>query len=687
MARHARNPKHKRHGGMAGGRRGDAPVLVGTLQVHGKSATVETPEGSYPVARSGVREAMGDDTVAVTISRRGRERFAHVQHVVERAITSFLGVYERLEPLGVVRPLDARVHHDFFVLPEDASPQRLQAAEGDVVRARIVEYPQRGGAGVVTLDARVGAGAELDLGVEAVIASAGIATQFPPQALEQAAQVHVDVPAALAQQPQRRDLRGELCVTVDPADARDFDDAVAAEPLPQGGWRLAVHIADVSHYVPWGTPLDSAARERGCSVYLADRVVPMLPEELSNDACSLNPQADRLAMTVLMELDAAAQLRRAEVFPSAIRSSARLSYDEVDALLQGGVQAASITPPIADMLRELAAIARLRTRARYARGAIDFASAEAKVALDATGAPIGVRVRAKTAATSLIEEAMLLANEAVAAELSAEEVESCYRVHEQPSPDDLAATIPTLQELGLVAGQQQAERIVAGDPFAIRAVLEQAAGTPAEELANALLLRAMKQAVYLPHNSGHYALGARAYCHFTSPIRRYPDLMVHRALKRRAGMPEAGAAMPDRRAQVQQENALPQICRSSSEAERVAERAERDSTKVKMAELYGKHLGEAFAGTVSGVGTFGLFVRLDGTTAEGRVMRRDLGFERYHFDEGRMELVGEESGTRWGLGRKLAVRVEGTDPLRGWIDLALADGTEPQGPNLLVGIR
>ena len=687
MARHARNPKHKRHGGMAGGRRGDAPVLVGTLQVHGKSATVETPEGSFPVARGGVREAMGGDTVAVTVSRRGRERFAHVQHVVERATTSFLGVYERLEPLGVVRPLDARVHHDFFVLPEDSSPERLHAAEGDVVRARIVEYPQRGGAGVVTLDARVGAGAELDLGVEAVIASAGIDTQFSPQALEQAAQVTVDVPAALASQPQRRDLREELCVTVDPADARDFDDAVAAVALPQGGWRLSVHIADVSHYVPWGTPLDTAARGRGCSVYLADRVVPMLPEELSNDACSLNPHADRLAMSVVMELDAGAQLRHAEAFPSAIRSSARLSYDEVDALLRGESPAEAITEPVAALLRELHAIAELRIRARYARGAIDFASAEAKVALDEDGTPVGVRVRSKTAATSLIEEAMLLANEAVAAELAAEDTETCYRVHEQPSPDDLAATIPTLQELGLVTGQAQAERIVAGDPFAIRAVLEQAAGTPSAELANALLLRAMKQAIYLPHNDGHYALGARAYCHFTSPIRRYPDLMVHRALKRRAGMQEAGAAMPDRRAQVQQENALPQICRSSSVAERVAERAERDSTKVKMAELYGKHLGEAFSGTVSGVGSFGLYVRLDDTTAEGRVMRRDLGYERFHFDEGRMELVGEESGNRWGLGRRMAVRVEGVDAMRGWIDLVPADGTEPQGPKLLVGIR
>ena len=275
---------------------------------------------------------------------------------------------------------------------------------------------------------------------------------------------------------------------------------------------------------------------------------------------------------------------------------------------------------------------------------------------------------------------MLVANGAVAKQLADAEVETCYRVHEQPSPEALAQTLPVLEGLGLVGGRA-AERLVAGEPSAIRGVLAQAHGTPNEELVNAVLLRAMQRADYRPQNLGHYALGADAYCHFTSPIRRYPDLMVHRALKA-----QLGEAVQPRVAHAQIEQ-LPQICRTSSDAERVAEAAERDSQKLKMAELYAAHEGEAFSGVVSGVASFGVFVRLDGTGAEGRIERRDLGFERFSYDDARMTLTGEETGGAWTLGRRVAVRVDSCDPSRGYIDLLLADGSEKQGPNLVLGIR
>ncbi len=671
--------------------------MEGTIRVVRPGvAEVACAEGTFPVARGGIREAMDSDRVRVSLTSRAGRQMVVVQGVIERATSSFLGTFHALDPLGVVVALDRRMQHDFFVTPDDASAERLGVGEGDVVVARVLEYPTRHSAGVVTVDARRGSAEELDLAVESIVASSGLATEFPEAALSEADALLDDVAETIARETGRRDLRGAVTLTVDPTDARDFDDAVSARRTDDG-FELEVHIADVQHYVAPGGAIDNEARRRTCSTYLVDRVIPMLPERLSCDLCSLRPGVDRLTMSVALALDERGELTGAEAFPAAIRSRARLDYDTVDALLSGEVDdlalpvacdaaadpeadpddaaeaEKSLALAVADTLRVLDEVARLRAKVRAGRGAIDFDTREAKVVLDESGAPTGVRVREKTRATSLIEEAMLLANEAVAGMLAAAEAPAAFRVHERPAPDDLAATLPILGELGVCRGRRR-DAIVAGDPHAIRAALADARGTAGEFLVNLVLLRAQKRAVYLPRNDGHYALGAKAYCHFTSPIRRYPDLIVHRALKRRAGMQEADAAMPDRRAQVQQENALPQICRSSSVAERVAERAERDSTKVKMAELYRERIGESFSGVVVGCERFGLFVMLDDTCAEGLVPTRALGDEWFYFDESRLMLIGEESGRSWQPGKRVAVTVTGANPARGQIDFALADG-------------
>ena len=653
-----------RRRGRSGGPRGRARTITGTLVVSRPGAGyVETPEGTFDLARHGQREAMNGDEVEVAlVEQRGMRPRAVVRSVTSRAVETFLGRFAPAGPLGAVTPLDARIGHDFFVVPEDPSPERLGVAEGDVVIARITEYPTRKSAAVVTLERRVGSADELDLNVEAVIASFGLPGEFPPAALAQAEGIEARVAEELAANPSRLDLRGELCVTVDPADARDFDDAVSARRLAGGGYELGVHIADVSHYVGVDTPIDNEAKRRTCSAYLVDRVIPMLPERLSNDVCSLRPGEDRLAMSVVMRLDERGNVRGARMARSAIRSAARLDYDTVDEVLLG--RAAAPTDEIGELLRTLDEIRGLRERVRHERGAVDFETVEARVVLDEAGAPTGVSVRRRTRATGLIEEAMLLANECVAGRLAEREAPAAYRVHERPIEEDLRATVQPLRELGLLDGETTSG-LLAGDPFAIQRVLERAQGTDGGPLASALLLRAQRRAVYLPVNEGHYALGAPAYCHFTSPIRRYPDVLVHRAL---------GALIDGRidgREMREQARALPQLCRTCSERERAADAASRASQKVKMAELYSSRIGERLAGVVSGCERFGLFVTLDETYAEGLVPIRALGDEWFTYDEARMCLTGEESGERWGLGRRVTVEVTGVNVARGQIDLAL----------------
>ena len=688
--------RHSKNGRRGPARSRRLPGLTGTVRVYDARAEVETAEGVYRLGSRSMREAMPGDRVYVSLHRgKGGARRAVVEHVIDRAVVAIVGVFEPAGPLGAVRPLDVRIKQDFFVLPADDSPRRLGVEPGDIVSARIVDYPSRTESGVVTLERRIGDANEPSLGIECVMARYGLVDGYPQAAVDEAASLAVDVEGALAD-PLRRDIRDRFVITIDPVDARDFDDAISVARTVRGGWMLGVHIADVSHYVDWGSAIDLEARRRSTSVYLADRVLPMLPERLCNDLCSLRPDEDRLAFTVDIELDAQGRVRTYDPYPSAIRSRVRMDYGAADALLREGepdgaaldaaargraelaVEAARANGvDLRAFLRNADALARARREIRRKRGSIDFDTPEVHVLLDGAGMPVDIVTRERTAATSLVEEAMLLANECVAEFLADRDLVSAYRVHEDPSPDSLASAAKTLTELGAVEGGLAAG-IMLGDPRAINAVVEDAAGTAFAPQVNALLLRAQQRAVYKSHNEGHYALGARAYCHFTSPIRRYPDLIVHRVLKvalakHELGKKEALVRAPRLTGKGPQalEAICPQLCRQASDNERAADAAANASQKVKVAQLYASRIGERDTGTVSWISDLGAFVRLDATGAEGLVRMNALGAEWWDFDDVRLTLTGESTGTRVGLGCRVVVEVASVNVLRGHLDLKL----------------
>lgn len=688
--------RHSKNGRRGPARSRRLPGLTGTVRVYDARAEVETAEGVYRLGSRSMREAMPGDRVYVSLHRgKGGARRAVVEHVIDRAVAAIVGVFEPAGPLGAVRPLDTRIKQDFFVLPADDSPRRLGVEPGDIVSARIVDYPSRTESGVVTLERRIGDANEPSLGIECVMARYGLVDGYPQAAVDEAASLAVDVEGALAD-PLRRDIRDRFVITIDPVDARDFDDAISVARTVRGGWMLGVHIADVSHYVDWGSAIDLEARRRSTSVYLADRVLPMLPERLCNDLCSLRPDEDRLAFTVDIELDAQGRVRTYEPYPSVIRSRVRMDYGAADALLREGdpdgaaldaaargraelaVEAARANGvDLRAFLRNADALARARREIRRKRGSIDFDTPEVHVLLDEAGMPVDIVTRERTAATSLVEEAMLLANECVAEFLADRDLVSAYRVHEDPSPDSLASAAKTLTELGAVEGGLAAG-IMLGDPRAINAAVEDAAGTAFAPQVNALLLRAQQRAVYKSHNEGHYALGARAYCHFTSPIRRYPDLIAHRVLKvalvkHELGKKEALVRAPRLTGKGPQalEAICPQLCRQASDNERAADAAANASQKVKVAQLYASRIGERDTGTVSWISDLGAFVRLDATGAEGLVRMNALGAEWWDFDDVRLTLTGESTGTRVGLGCRVVVEVASVNVLRGHLDLKL----------------
>jgi len=610
------------------------------------------------VSAVNMKEALHGDRVVARVERvtaKGPE--GRIIRVLERSLQRLVGRYEDDGRFGGhVIPFDRRVLHELFIPPEFSAG----AAPGQMVSAEITRPPTatRNPSGRV-LEV-LGRLEEPGVDLKVVMSKYGLPDSFPAEVEAEAERVPREVRAKEVE--GRTDFRSWPTVTVDPETARDHDDAISLERLPNGHWRLGVHIADVAHYVPEGSPLDQEAYLRGTSVYFPDRVVPMLPEHLSSHICSLVEGEDRLTQSAVLELDGRGKVRKAEFHDGVIRSDARMSYQQVQAIVGGDASLRERFAPLVRQLEHMDELAKLMRKRRYERGSLDFDLPEPKLVLGASGEMTGIVATERLDSMRVIEEFMLAANEAVAGRLHRAGAGALYRIHERPDPE----RVEEFTELAASFGYRIPGDLEDVRPEDFQLVLRQIEGKPEEKLISYLLLRTMKLARYHEENLGHFGLAADMYAHFTSPIRRYPDLVAHRALRalRRGGDPGAQPGFLQ---------ALPEMGRHLSDMERRATDAERELVEWKKVRFMADKLGDAFAGYVTGVQAFGLFVELEEVYVQGLVHVSSMSDDYYRFDERAHTLTGENTGKSYRLGDRVEVQVARVDLERRQVDFALID--------------
>jgi ribonuclease R len=584
--------------------------------------------------------------------RRGRLEGAIVE-ILERNTQSVVGRLHRESGVGFVVPDNKRMIHDIIIPREDLGG----AKQGQIVVAEVREQPTKRtqpiGRIQQVLGEHMAPGMETDIAIRAY----NVPVDWPEAVAEEIKEFGEQVPEEAKQ--GREDLRELPLVTIDGEDARDFDDAVYCERKPKG-WRLLVCIADVSAYVEPGTALDTEAYERGNSVYFPDRVVPMLPEILSNGLCSLNPEVDRLCMACELYISQAGKITRSRFFPAVMRSHARLTYTQVAAMLDGDAALCNKYADLLPYIHELYGLYQVMVTSRQERGAIDFDTTETKFRFDDNGKIAEVLPLVRNDAHRLIEECMLAANVAAARLFERKKLPAMFRVHQGPKEEKLGDLREFLGELGL--GLPGGDKPTAQD---YSALMQKIKGRPDEHLIQTVLLRSLSQAVYSPNNQGHFGLAYTAYTHFTSPIRRYPDLLVHRAIRHLL----AGGKAEDFEFGAAHLQAMGEHC---SATERRADEATRDAEAWLKCEYMQDKLGEEFEGTISGVSSFGFFAELDGVFVDGLVHVSSLDNDFYHFDHIGHRLTGERTGTVYRLGDRVRVQVAAVNLDDRKIDFVLA---------------
>ena len=627
--------------------------------------TVDGTEEDLFIGRNDTGYAVDGDRVEAVIQKvadrfKGTAAEAKIVNILERRLKTAVGQFvlddEKPRYCGYIKSRNPKIQQKIYIKKE---PILLDGTE--IIKVDIEKYPsRRHDYFVAQVRDIIGHQGETGIDVLEVLESMDIVSEFPQNVLAEAEAV----PDAPSEKDMigRVDLRDELTFTIDGADAKDLDDAVHLKMLPNGHFELGVHIADVSYYVKEDSDLDREARRRGTSVYVTDRVVPMLPERLSNGICSLNPRLDRLTQSCIMEVDEQGRVLHYQLSQTVIKTSFRMTYDKVNAIIAGDDALTKEYAPIAETLKQMVKLHHILEKMRFKRGALNFDTKEPKILVNSEGLPVEIALRERGVGERLIESFMLLANETVAKHFANLKLPFIYRIHEEPKAEKLQQFIDYASIFGIQI-RGTANKM---DQKALQDFMTKIQGQPGQEVLAAMLLRSMQQARYSEHNQGHYGLAASYYTHFTSPIRRYPDLIVHRLLR------DYGQSQTEKTGHFSQ--IIPEIAQQSSSLERRAVDAERTVEAMKKAEYMAQFIGEEFTGIVSSVVKFGLFVELP-NTIEGLIHISSLP-EFYHYNERDLSLRGEKSGQVFRVGQSLKVKLLKADKETGDIDFAYLSGAE-----------
>ncbi|WP_291571643.1 ribonuclease R [Clostridium sp. UBA4548] len=619
-------------------------MLPGTFQGHQRGfgfviADEERPDIFIPA--NNVNGAMHNDRVLVKILRekdKGKKCEGEIVQVIERRNTKLVGTYEDSKNFGFVVPDNQKVAQDIFIPKAD----RNGAQSGQIVVVEITRWPEQRRNPEGKVIEILGNKGDKGIDILTIIRKHNLPEEFPIEVENFAERIPEEIPES--EYKRRKDLRDVKMVTIDGEDAKDLDDAVSIERLSNGNYKLGVHIADVSHYVRENNPLDKEAFKRGTSVYLIDRVIPMLPRKLSNGVCSLNPRVDRLALSCFMEIDNTGKVLDHEVFESIIKTNERMTYTDVTKILRDkDEELIKKYEYLHEDFKHMEELYEILNKKRMSRGAIDFEFEECKIILNENGKPIDVKPYERAVSNRIIEEFMLIANETVAEHFFWMNAPFVYRIHEDPDEEKLMHFNEFVHNLGYFVKWNNDVH-----PRMLQEILEKVKGKKEENVVSTLLLRSMMKAKYSPECVGHFGLAAKYYCHFTSPIRRYPDLTIHRIIKELIN----GGLGEGREKKLRK--FVDEASKQSSDTERMAVEAEREVDDLKKAEYMSEKIGEEFEGIISSVTNFGMFVELP-NTIEGLVHISALGDDYYIFDEKHMALIGERTKNMYRLGDSVKV--------------------------------
>ncbi len=642
--------------------------VEGTIDMKqgGKAYVIPDEEGreDIQIAPNNTHHALHGDRVRVLMfpKRKMHKPEGQVVEILKRARTHFVGIIQRQERFAFMVSESRTMHVDIFIHPDDMGG----AEDGEKVLVEMRGWPERMNNPVGRVVKRLGRPGDNNVEMQSILAEYDFPLDFPDDALKEAEKIHgVHAAEDIA---SRRDFRGVTTFTIDPADAKDFDDALSFRMLKNGHVEVGVHIADVSHYVEPGTAIDSEAYRRGTSVYLVDRTIPMLPEKLCNDVCSLRQGEDRLCFSVVMEMETGGDRKGADVAPrvfktwigkTVICSDRRMSYEEAQAIIDAG---AGDGTAVADAILQLHALATRLRGSRFKTGAINFETQEVKFQLDENARPVGVYIKESREANWLIEEFMLLANKTVAERVGKPTGQTSrtfvYRVHDEPNPEKLNTFVEFVAKLGF--SMRVGSRKTLADSY--NKLFRDIAGRGEENMIDTIAIRTMSKAYYSTDNIGHYGLAFPYYTHFTSPIRRYPDLMVHRLLERYL---EGGDSV--------NKEEYEEYCKHCSVMEKRAADAERTSVKYKQAEYLADRVGQVFPALISGVSKWGIYAEIEGSKCEGMIPIGSLKDDYYMLDEDNYQVIGRRRGRTYKLGFPVKIRVKHVDMIKKQIDFELVE--------------